>query len=254
MNLNILEKNLKLLWLSDNEIKVYLCLTWLWESNLINISKKCALPRTTVKNILDRLIEAWYVTLQKYNNTSNYWIESAEILKKRFETKIDIADNLNYLLKDFYRSNGDIPSSQIYDTKKSIINFIEKSVLSLKDHSTIKVIESPKEWNYRIFFTNEYFENFLKIKKKKNILTQTLIQHDSFDVINKENLSKQYISIKEMNKKIDFKASIWIIDDKIILFTWKVPFIVEISNKIITNSFKSIFDFLWEISDLKYQN
>lgn len=252
MKQNILEKNLKLLWLSDNEIKVYLSLTWLWESSVINIWKKSWLPRTTVKSILDRLVEEWYITIQKYNNTNNYWIESPEILRKKLEAKIELTDNLNYLLKDFYHSNKDIPFTQVYDTKQSIANFIEKTVISLNKNSIIKVIESPKEKNYNVFFTNEYLEKLLWIKKKNNILTQTLIQYNSFESISKSSLQKQNIIIKELNEKINFEASIWIIEEKTILFSWKIPFIVEINNKVISSSLKSIFDFLWSISELKY--
>jgi hypothetical protein len=55
-----------------------------------------------------------------------------------------------------------------------------------------------------------------------------------------------------MDENINFEASIWIIEDKIILFSWKIPFIVEINNRIIASSFRSIFDFLWSISNVKY--
>lgn len=253
MKQNILEKNLKLLWLSDNEVNVYLCLTGLGESSVINIAKKSGLPRTTVKSILDRLVEEWYVTIQKYNNTNNYWIESPEILRKKLESKIELTDNLNYLLKDFYHSSKDIPFSQVYDTKQSISNFIEKTVLSLSKNSVIKVIESPREKNYNVFFTQEYLENMLAIKKKNNIITHSLISHNSFESININSLKKQNIVVKEMNEKIDFEASIWIIEEKIILFSGKIPFIVEINNKIIAKSFESIFDFLWSISLIKYE-
>jgi hypothetical protein len=123
------------------------------------------------------------------------------------------------LLKDLYHSNNDIPFSQVYDTKQSIANFIEKTVLTLKKNCTIKVIESPKEKNYDVFFTSEYFDRLVSIKNKNNILTQTLIQHNSFDIIKKSSLQKQKIVIREMDENINFEASIWIIEDKIILFS-----------------------------------
>lgn len=251
MKQDIIKKNLKMLWLADNEVKVYLSLTWIWESSVINISKKSWLARTTVKSILDRLVEEWYVSIQKYNNKNNYWIESPEILKKKFEAKVELSENLNYLLKDFYHSNKDIPFAQVYDTKQSISNFIERTLFSIQKNSIIKVIESPKEKNYNVFFSQEYFENLVSVKKKKSIITKALIQNSSFNIIPKGTLDKQDIIIREMNEKIKFEASMWIIKDKVILFSWKIPFIIEINNKIIASSFDSIFDFIWGISESK---
>lgn len=254
MNQDIIKKNLKMLWLTDNEIKVYLSLTWIWESSVINISKKSWLPRTTVKSILDRLIEEWYVSINKYNNKNNYWIESPEILKKKFEAKVELSDNLNHLLKEFYHSNKDIPFAQIYDTKQSISSFIEKTLFSIKKDSIIKVIESPKEKNYNVFFTQEYFEKLVSFKKKNNIITKALIQNMSFITISRDVLNKQDIIIKEMSERINFEASLWIIEDKLILFSWKIPFIIEINNRIISRSIWSVFDFIWEISEEKYSS
>jgi len=254
MNKSSIIRNLKHLWLTDNEIKVYISLTELWESSLLNISKKAWLPRTTVKSIIDRLIDNWYISVHKYNNINNYWIESLDTLKENFKTKINLVDDLSHHLDDLYRSSSDLPFSQVYDTTDSIRTFIEKTIASMDDNSDIFTIDSPEHKNYNMFFSKEYFENLLLIKKKKKIITNTLIPYSSFKYISENALDKQDIIIKEMDKKINFESSLWIIDDRLILFSSQITFIVEVKNYIIVNSIKSLLKFVWEISDEVYNN
>jgi hypothetical protein len=67
-------------------------------------------------------------------------------------------------------------------------------------------------------------------------------------VIDPEKLRRQNIIIKEMPEGIKFEASIWFIEDTLVIFSGKPPFIVAIKHGPIAESLKSIYDFLWEIS------
>jgi len=89
------------------------------------------------------------------------------------------------------------------------------------------------------------------LKKKRNIITKTLIPFGTFSSISKNKLTGQNIVIKEMPDSISFEGSFWIIKDIIVHFSGSQPFLVAIKHKAIVDGMKSIYNFLWEISNSK---
>jgi len=65
-------------------------------------------------------------------------------------------------------------------------------------------IDSPKCKNYNRYFSQEYYENLLSVKKKRDIFTQTLIPHSEYSHVSHELLQKQIIEIREMPSDIKF--------------------------------------------------
>ena len=88
----------------------------------------------------------------------------------------------------------------------------------------------------------------MNLKKEKGIITRSLVVTDSFKNIHPKKIAEQSIIIREMPKSIEFKASFWIIGDILVLFSGKYQFIVAVKHRLITQSMKSIFDFLWNVS------
>lgn len=246
-----IKNSLKELGFKENEIKVYLAVTQLGEAPASKIAKKTDLPRTTVISILDKLKNEQYLSTHKYKGVTQYWIESPKTLKQSFENKISIAEDLNKMMTDMYRSERDFPFADIYDTKKGIKQFIEKALISLPKGTKIYTIDHPGSGNYNKIYSDEFSEVVLGIKRKKNIKTYTLVPHQTFKNIRPYKLAKQNITIREMPKGIDFCSAIWIMGDHLIHFSGQSPFIASINHKIIAKSMKSIYDFLWNISELK---
>lgn len=246
-----IKNQLKELGFSNNETKIYIALTELGEAKASIIAKKCSLPRTTVISVLSVLEKQKYLSVHKHHNTSYYWIESPKIIKTILENKIEIADRLDNLLTDLYRKEAHFPTTQIYDTRVGIKNFIEKMISDLTKKSIIYTIDAPKSKNYSRIFNKQVEDNIIRLKFKREIITKTLIQFDSFKEIPKEKLKTQNIQIKELPKNIDFEASLWIIKDSLIHFSGTPPFIIVIKHEKIVSGIKSIYEFLWNISTPK---
>jgi sugar-specific transcriptional regulator TrmB len=242
---------LKNLGYKPNEINVYVGLTQLGESPASKIAKKIDLPRTTVISILDKLEADNLLSTHKYKGTTSYWVESPKILHQKFANKMKIAEELDTLLTDLYHSEADFPYAKIYDSKSGIRNFIEKTLIELPKKTIIQTIDAAGSGNYEKIFSNDVGKTLIELKNKKQITTHTLIPHGQLEAINKEKIEKQNIVLKEMPDNINFQASMWIINDMLVLFSGKYPFIVAIKHKIITHSMKSVYDFLWELSQKK---
>jgi sugar-specific transcriptional regulator TrmB len=244
-----IKKYLKELGFNDKEITVYIALTQLGEAGASTIAKKADLPRTTVISILQKLGKENYISIHRYHGRNIFWIESPKMIKQTFEQKVVIADELDSLLTDLYSSESDFPHAQIYDTKSSITSFVEELIIKTQKGSTIYTIDNPKSGNYRKILSETFYYNMLNIKVDNCITTKTLIPHNTLKTIDTQKIIDRHIEIKEMPKNITFEASFWIIENTLVLFSGKYPFIVAVNHKIITHSFQSIFNYLWSVSE-----
>lgn len=249
--MNNIKTYLEELDFSNNEIEVYIALTKLGEATAAQIAKKANLPRTTVISILDKLKGDNFCTAHKYRGVTFYWIESPRTIVATVEQKLEAAEALSGLLTHLYRSEAHFPFVEVFDTKDSIRKFIERILTDTKNNSVIYTIDTPHAGNYAKIFSDHFGNMFLKIKKKKKILTKTLIPHKSFAGIAVEKLKQQDIVIRELPKEINFDASLWIINDLLVHFSGKPPFIAAVRHESITMGIKAIYNFLWNLSEPK---
>jgi sugar-specific transcriptional regulator TrmB len=240
-----LKKKLKELDFSDNEISVYLALTKLGESPASKIAKKADLPRTTVISILENLEKNNYLSIQKYKGLTYYWIESPKAIKAQLLNKVKLAEELDGMLTELYRAEADFPGAQIYDTVSGIKKFVENLLNSLDKKTVIYTIDSPGNNNYLKIFSENFSDIMIDLKNKKSIATRSLIPSGAFQGINKRKLASQNIILREMPEAINFNSSLWIINDLLVLFSGRYPFVVATKHKIITESLKSVYDFIW---------
>lgn len=242
---------LKELSFSKNEAIVYLVLAKLGEAKASHIAKAADLPRTTVISILNKLVGENYITAHVYRGISSYWIESPQVLLDNLNSKIEIAKKLKEALPSIYHVDGRFPSAKFFDTKKSIKNFIEKTLNSLEKGAVIYTIDTPHEGNYNKIFSDDLENIIFGIKKKRGIITKTLIPAGAFSRISKNKLSGQNIQIKELPVGLEFHGSLWLIKDMLINFSGNPPFLAVIKQGAIVSGIKGLYNFLWNASVIK---
>lgn len=243
-----IKQNLKELGLSSNEVKVYLAITQLGESVASKIAKKAELPRTTTISILGKLVLGGYLSSHRYLGSNYYEVESPKVLQNIFANKLTVATDLEKFLRNMYRSEAIFPFANVYDTKQGIRVFIENLLANLERKSFILTIDSPHQGNYDKVLSENYGKILLETKKKKDILTKTLIPHRSFSIIDDNKIKNQNIKIKEMPIDIDFKSSVWFVNNLLVLFSANPTFIVAIHHSAIVESMKSLYNYIWNIS------
>ena len=243
--------NLKELGFSEKEIKVYVALTVLGEAKAAEIAKKADLPRTTVISILDRLSSDNFITCHNYRGVAYYWIESPKTITNVLSYKMEIANKLNSALANLYREEAHFPVAEVYDTKSKIKKAIEKLITNIRKRTVIYTIDTPESGNYSKIFTDGSEESITSLKKKKDILTYTLVPHNSFKSIASWKLAAQNIKIRELPENFSFSGSLWIIKNEIAHFSGNPPFLAVIKHEEIVSGVKGLFDFLWSISEPK---
>lgn len=242
-----IKKNLSELGFNNNEIMVYVALTQLGEAPASKIAKKADLPRTTAISILNKLAADGYLTLHHFRGTAYYWIESPRAIVGKFETKIKIAEDLNTLLANLYRSESHFPGAQIFDTKTSIRNFIENTISNLPLRSIIYTIDTPAEGNYAKIFSDNVGDTILSKKQTRAIFTKTLVPFGCLKTIEPRKANQKNIEIRELPADINFKASLWLINNLLVLFSGNPPFVVAIKHPLIVTSLKGVYDHFWNM-------
>ncbi len=249
--INAIKHNLAELGFKNNEIKAYIALTQLGEATAAQIAKQADLPRTTMISVLQKLENDNYLTTHKYRGTTYYWIESPKTIAEILANKQKIAGQLDSILTDLYRSESHFPFAKVYDTKTGIKKFIEKTLSELEKNSTIYTIDTPEVGNYQKIYPENIHEILIGIKIKKKVTTHTLVPFDSVKKIAKQKIEPQDIIIRELPQGIEFDGSMWLIKDMLMHFSGNPPFITAIKHKAIVQGMKSIYLFLWNISQIK---
>ncbi|SRR6266481_2360082 len=237
--------HLEELGMHPNEIKIYMALASLGEAPASVVAKKANVPRTTAISVLEKFKKENLISLHRYHGITYYWIESPRILSESFMTKAGIAEDLARLFSDFYRSEAAFPFAEVHDTKSGIRAFIEKTLANLKQGSVICTIDAPREGNYNKIYSENIEHVLLAQKRKKGILTHTLVPYGITKDIPPQKLKIQSIVIRELPPAIEFHASLWVIGDTLMHFSGNPPFVVAVRHKGIVDGMKSIFDFFW---------
>jgi len=242
---------LKELGLQENEAAVYLSVAKLGEAPASQIAKKANLPRTTAISILEKFYKDGLISTHKYKGVTYYWIESPEILKEHYLHQAAIAGELGSLMSGLYRSEAVFPFAEAHDTRSAVRAFIEKTLASLGKGDVIYTIDTPHEGNYAKIYSDNVENVVFEQKKRRGVLTQTLVPFGTFAGIAPEKYRSQRIVIREMPAGVDFAGSLWIIGDTTMHFSGNPQFVVAFKHKKITEGVKGIFDFLWGISKQK---
>lgn len=250
-NMKNITINLKELGFSSNEIKVYLAITKLGEAKASAIAQKAGISRTTAISILDRLEKENFISTHKYRGVIYYWIESPATIEEIYKNKVKVAQNLNSVLTSLYRTEFNLPNAKVLDTREGVKNFLVKTIAEAKPKSIIYTIDSPHQGNYRKILDDDFYQVLIESKGNKSITTYTLVPRGTFEEIEPYKLTKQNIVIKELPEGLEFESSIWFLDDVVVLFSGNPPFIVAIKHQSVYRGLKSVFDFLWSVSQEK---
>lgn len=230
--------------LTPTEEKVYLALLRLGVSPATDIIKKTQLHRTTVYDVLDRLIEKGFTSyiIQnkiKYYSTSNTskFLDIASEEKKQAEEKQKLAKQVVNKIKLIKKEVKSKHLAQIFIGNKGL-----KTIMN-------DIIETSK--NFIEFGVEKRFEKDLPLytehwanqRIKKNIQAKIICTKGSPTPKWKMN------KIKFVSKAYQSPATTLIYGNKVAIFIQEEPIlIILIESKKLTQSYTSYFNLLWKIA------
>lgn len=244
-----IQKILNRIGLKDNEIKVYLtCLENKQGLFVAEIATKTGIKRSTINLILDRLSGKGFVTYHLDGSRKLFSAESPETLLFHFEESLT---DLRGLIPLLHIASGADKQTKIrfFEGKESVEKIYTDILLTMKINKNPKkeILEiSSGEGTFEVM--PEHRKQFINKRIKERIPIRWLAPDDETARKLDETSAQEFRKIKFFDsKKYKFNVEIGIYANKVSLISLsKEHGGVIIENKSLAESFRSLFNLLWD--------
>lgn len=247
-----MEEDLKKIGLTDNEIKVYLSLLKIGETPVGGIISDIKFHRQLVYNALDSLEQKNMVTKTMKNKVNNYKITDPRAIVENIKTQEMIAERISKNIKEEMKKSRHEQEVNIHDgTERMRQFFLLKYKGMPKNSELLALYATGKLFEDAVGIT--HLKKFEKIRAKKNIITSHITSEDL-----REDLSSTAARLHAPSRKIRYLP--YRITTPVTTLIWHdsvafqlfgdFPFIIDIINKKMHDTFKEHFWALWKIAKL----
>lgn len=241
-----IEKQLKIIGLSENEIAIYLALLELGKGTVSEISRKASLNRTTGYDILNRLTNKKLINISGKEPKQEYIAESPDNLLSLVEgelnrRKIELEEAVKVIpeLKSMHNVLGR-PKVLFYEGKEGLEKVYEDTLTSSEPIRAYASVENMHEG------LPGYFPKYYQRRTEKGIAIRAIIpdsiigrERKSFD---KNEMRESALVPKEV---FDFHPEINIYDNKVMIASWREKLGIIIESSEIADAMKKIYELAW---------
>lgn len=239
-------KELKNLGLSDKEARVYIAALELGSDTAQNIAKKAGVGRPSTYMQIEMLKKRGLISEVDMHGRRYFVAESPEklnILIQKIEEDVKIKKTeldgiIDSLMELNRNSENEPPTSRQYEGEDAY-RMVKKDILAKTKNSYFGIINIDDFNRYSSETFTEFFKKIDLLVAKSRFLYVS--QRDQ-----KSDSSSADANLRKIMLKNDFSSEIIIADDIISItqFNPKIVIII-IENKQIADSFKAIFELLW---------
>jgi|SRR3989344_30462 len=241
-------KKLQEFGLTENESKIYIFLLETGETTTGKIIKETSIANSRVYESLNSLITKGLVTYNIQKDGKHFssldpkiWIEKEEERRKKIESLIPELSSLKNISKDETKT-------AVYEGFEGFKTAFKKIIEDCPKNETIQILgfseQESKTESLRLFLSNMNLKSIAKKQKLKIILDKTVKE-----TLGKDREKEKYSEVRYMPEGYISPTAIDIFQDYVYMFLWEEkPFVFMIKNKMIAESFKHYFEFLWKIA------
>ena len=234
-------EELKILGLSNGEIKVYSAILQISVSSVNEIHEKTGLERRAIYDIINKLLEKGLITYTVENKKRTYQIAPINKLKQEIQKKkqeIISFEKLIPEINEIYNSKKPKIRMEVFRGKEGIKSVFEDTL----NYKEVYFIGG------KMYVAKQmpiYWEQYNKRRIKKRVKWYNLVLQDFKD---KKILKQKLLYYKILPKEFSGSPSIiWIYGNKIINMLWgEEYFAFMIESKEIADNYKKYFWYLWE--------
>lgn len=221
--------------LEKREIKIYIVL--LKEQNLtaLEISKRTHIDRTTVYDLLERLMNEGIVSSFVENKVKHFKVLPPEKLLSFYQEKIFSLENIIPSLQEISDQRKESVTCELFHGKNGIRIVINDFIQAKKDYKAIGIRKEYEE--FLEFFTDQVILQLDKLKIKETALVEE----------GSEFIKLKHGSYRQLNKNSLPAVSVLIYGNVTVFFMWKEPYCaIRIENKDFARLQEEYFGLLWE--------
>ena len=244
--LSPIEKQLKIIGFSDNEIVSYIALLELGKGTVSQISRKALLNRTTGYDVLDRLVAKKLVSISGKEPKQEYVAESPDNIEKliageleRRQSELNEARQIIPELKSMHNVSGR-PQIRFYEGKDGLEQVYEDTLTSSEPIRAYATVDDMHKG------LPNYFPEYYKRRTKKGIAIRAIVPGTD---IGNERKSEDAKELRETAlvppDKYYFSPEINIYDNKIMIASWREKLGIIIESAEIADAMKKIYELAW---------
>jgi sugar-specific transcriptional regulator TrmB len=246
----MIEDILTKLELPEKEILIYKALLEIGPSNAARIGKEINLPRQTTYSIISNMIEKKVVLQTDRAGVKQFFVEPNELLalihdKKRILEKAakDLEDELPKILS-LQQHKKSAPKIQYYEGNYGLRRLFE-NILDQYKKGAEKVFRGYGINHIKETKLSDFLQSFIKERYDKGVETRLMIgkSDDDFEITDISN--KYGREIKRINMEPQ-KAGIYLIGNRIYIFSFEDDVGIMIENNAMTELLKAVFDERWQ--------
>ena len=246
-----MREDLKKLGLTENEIKIYLSLLKIGETPVGGIINDLKVHRQIAYNALDSLEKRNMIVKIIKNKVYHFKIADPKIIVENLQKQELIAKRLSKNIEKEFKKSKHEHEINIYDGKERIRRFFIEKYKDCPIGLTIYISVGYGKKFEEILGKKFLYGEYEKIRTKRKIHSKHLTTESFRDDLEKihEKLNKQSREVKYLpyNLTVPITTVLW--DDSISYQSFfDDPFIIEIKNKNLRDSYLEHFNLLWKIA------
>lgn len=241
------------LGLSSKQIELYLDLAAHPESTVVNLNKHLHTPRSSIYLELERLIDKGYVICKKVGKSTYYKITDPKILELSLEKEAEKLQYLTTNLDSFHQSINKLKSIpeapkaiNIYKGQTGIKQLLWNIILS---RTKLVIGFSPGQLEH--VTDRDFAEKWREEFRRRHMHNQIIFNRPKPLIwSNVPRFLEENVEAKTLDEnKIKFDRMTLIYDNILTVCSLKTDsdqYGIEIRDELLINSYKQIFNFLWE--------
>lgn len=233
--------------LSQVEAQVYVAISELGPSSVLQISKQSRLNRSTIYNSLQSLLDKKLVSQTPKGKKIFYVAGTGEDLKKMLTDKIKIVDNLLPELNALTKSSSDKPVIHYYEGFEGIQRIHEMAARSKeKVMAAICGLDNLNASSKTML--NFWLGAFTNMRKKYGTILKIIVPETELARIYRKMDAQKFRETRFVPASTyNFESSFFTFDDYTVLynFSQKEQFAISIQSKAITNTMNMVWKIMW---------
>ncbi len=246
-----MREDLKKLGLTENEIKIYLSLLKIGETPVGGIINDLKWHRQIIYNALDSLEKRNMVTKTIKNKIYHFKIADPKIIVENLQKQELIAKRLSKNIAVELKKSRHEHEINIYDGREKIHRFFVNAFKGCPINSKIYILFGTAYKFGEILGEEFLYGEYERIRAQRKIYSKLLASelsrsefNDFYKKINARTRETKYLPYKSLNP-----VTTLILPNSIAYeFFFEDPFIIEIKNKNLRDSYLEHFNLLWKIA------
>lgn len=240
-----MEKELKKLGLTDNEIKTYNALLDIGECTVGPITKKLKMHRQVVHYALEGLEEKNMVQKITKGRRNHYRIANPNNILENIKEKEQIAKKVASEVRTKLAGQFKGQEIKIYEGEKAYREYLLKNDENAPPESEILIVSGSVNRYMDVVKVSQTFEKSEKIRNKKKIKTKVIYDEklrEGSKIVNRKFLDIRFI-MQESNPPVAFV--VWA-ESVGLFYLGEEIFFIDIKNEEFRRAYINYFNLLWK--------